>query len=122
MKDILSATARSRGLALVSLVLALLAGLPVAVWLDLHDLSKDALLRQADDMNAMITSVRGYYSNNVVARVLSSPGSTQVLHNYESVPGAIPIPATLSLELGQVISEQQTNVTYRFVSDYPFKN
>jgi class 3 adenylate cyclase len=38
------------------------------------------------------------------------------------VPGAIPIPATLSLELGRVISEQQHNITYRFVSDYPFKN
>ncbi len=122
MKDTLSATARSRGFALVLLVLALLAGLPVAVWFDLHNLSEGALLRQASDMNAMITSVRGYYANNVVARVLSSPGPTQVVHNYESVPGAIPIPATLSLELGKVISEQQTNITYRFISDYPFKN
>ncbi len=122
MKDILSATARSRGFALISLVLALLAGLPVAVWLDLHNLAGRALLRQANDMNAMITSVRGYYANNVVARVLSSPGPTQVVHNYESVPGAIPIPATLSLELGQVISEQQANIAYRFISDYPFKN
>ena len=121
MKDILSATARSRGFALILLVLALLAGLPVAVWLDLHNLAERALLRQANDMNAMITSVRGYYANNVVARVLSSPGPTQVVHNYESVPGAIPIPATLSLELGRVLSEQQTNITYRFVSDYPFK-
>ena len=44
------------------------------------------------------------------------------MHNYETIPGAIPIPATLSLELGRVISEQQQNITYRFVSDYPFKN
>jgi adenylate cyclase len=48
--------------------------------------------------------------------------ATQVIHNYESVPGAIPIPATLSLELGKVISEQQNNIVYRFVSDFPFKN
>src|SRR5262249_60102719 len=27
-----------------------------------------------------------------------------------------------SRELGKVISEQQQNITYRFVSDYPFKN
>ena len=39
-----------------------------------------------------------------------------------SVPGAIPIPATLSLELGHVISEQQQNIQYRFVSDVPFAN
>ena len=49
------------------------------------------------------------------------PGATQVIHNYADVPGAIPIPATLSLELGKVIGEQQGNITYRFVSDYPFK-
>jgi Protein of unknown function (DUF3365) len=36
--------------------------------------------------------------------------------------GAIPIPATLSLELGQVITEQQQDISYRFISDYPFKN
>ena len=47
---------------------------------------------------------------------------TQVVHNYETIPGAVPIPATLSLELGKVISEQQQNIVYRFVSDYPFKN
>ena len=45
-----------------------------------------------------------------------------MVHNYEDVPGAIPIPATLSLELGKVISEQQHNISYRFVSDYPFAN
>jgi adenylate cyclase len=28
----------------------------------------------------------------------------------------------LSLELGKVISEQQQNISYRFVSDFPFKN
>ena len=44
------------------------------------------------------------------------------MHNYEDFPGAIPLPATLSLELGKVISEHQHNITYRFVSDYPFAN
>ena len=54
---------------------------------------------------------------------LANPnGATKVIHNYESVPGAIPIPATLSLELGRVIGAQQENITYRFVSDFPFQN
>src|SRR3569623_1486298 len=61
-------------------------------------------------------------SRDIVARVLASPGATQVVHNYEEIPGAIPIPATLSLELGAVISDQQKNIHYRFVSDYPFTN
>ncbi len=109
-----------RGLVLVLAVLLLLAGLPVAVWLDLTNLSEANLRRQASNLNSLMTSVRTYYANRIVARVLASPGTTQVTHEYESIPGAIPIPATLSLELGQVISEQQQNISYRFVSDYPF--
>jgi adenylate cyclase len=114
---------RSRGFLLVLLVLGLLAGLPLAVWLDLSNLSETALRRQAGDLNSVISSVRAYYASNVVGRVLTSPGgATQVVHNYETIPGAIPIPATLSLELGRVLNEQQHDITYRFVSDYPFRN
>jgi hypothetical protein len=100
---------------------ALLVGLFVAVWLDLHSMSERALRRQAQDLNAVITGVRGYYSKNVVSRILASPGTTRVVHNYAEIPGAIPIPATLSLELGRVVSENQSNIAYRFVSDFPFK-
>jgi class 3 adenylate cyclase len=107
---------------LIFLVLVMLVGLPIAVWQDLRNLTEKALLRQANDLNSVVTSVRGYYASNVVGRVLASPGSTQVVHNYETIPGAIPIPATLSLELGRVINEQQENISYRFVSDFPFKN
>ncbi|CAN5383908.1 adenylate/guanylate cyclase domain-containing protein [soil metagenome] len=102
-------------------VLLLLIGLPVAVWLDLRNLAERSLTLQATDLNSVITSVRSYYATNVVARVLGSPGKTNVIHNYMDVPGAIPIPATLSLELGKVIGEQQGNISYRFVSDFPFK-
>src|SRR3954467_5033601 len=113
---------RSRGLLTGILIAFLLLALPLAVWLDLTNLAEAALRRQATDLNSVITSVRGYYATNVVARVLANPGSTKVVHNYEAVPGAIPIPATLSLELGRVINEQQHNIEYRFVSDFPFKD
>ena len=113
----------ARSAALTGFLIALLlAALPVAVWLDLTNLAEVALRRQASDLNSLISSVRSYYASNVVGRVLAHPGETKVVHNYETIPGAIPIPATLSLELGKVISEQQQNITYRFVSDYPFKN
>ena len=112
---------RSRGWLPVLLVALLLAGLPAAVWLDLRNLSEHSLEVQAKDLNSVITSVRTYYAQNVVNRVLNSPGHTEVVHNYKDIPGAIPIPATLSLELGAVIGAQQSNITYRFISDYPFK-
>src|ERR1700687_3942966 len=122
MEKTSSENLRARGLLTGILIAFLLLALPLAVWLDLTNLAEAALRRQATDLNSVITSVRGYYAANVVGRVLANPGSTQVVHNYEAIPGAIPIPATLSLELGRVIGAQQENITYRFVSDFPFKN
>jgi class 3 adenylate cyclase len=108
-------------IALLVLIL-LLAGLPLAVWLDMQNMVAARLQRQASDLNSMITSIRSYYGSAVVGRILANHGErTQVAHNYETIPGAIPIPATLSLELGRVIADRQSNVGYRFVSDYPFK-
>lgn len=120
-------TARRSGYWLIVVVLAMLTGLPLAVWLDISDLSESALRRQARDMSSLVTSIRSYYSANVVGRVLAAHqagdvSGTVVSHNYANIPGAIPLPATLSLELGDVIKEQQANITYRFLSDLPFKN
>ena len=112
----------SRGLLAGLLVTLLLAALPIAVWLDLKNLAEVALRRQAADLNSVVASLRAYYAANVGGRILAHPGSTQVVHNYEEIPGAIPIPATLSLELGKIISEQQQNINYRFTSDFPFRN
>ena len=122
MKSIFPESIQNRSLIVGLLIVLLLAGLPLAVWLDLNNLAEKNLRRQAIDLNSALTSVRGYYTNSVVGRVLASPGRTDVVHNYEAIPGAIPIPATLSLELGRVVSEQQSNIVYRFVSDYPFKD
>jgi adenylate cyclase len=70
----------------------------------------------------VVSGIRTFYADDVVARVLQSNGHTLVTDHFQSVPGAIPIPATFSLELGHVISDSQANIQYRFVSDFPFKH
>ena len=57
----------------VILVLLVLAGLPIAVWLDLRNLSERALTEQADELSSTIDSIRNYYANNVVGRVRELP-------------------------------------------------
>ena len=76
METFRSTITSSRGLLLVLLVGALLFGLPAAVWLDLRNLTETALLRQARDINSVVTSMRAYYGSNVVGRILETPGST----------------------------------------------
>jgi adenylate cyclase len=107
---------------LAVVVLLLLVGLPLAVWLDLRNLSEQSLRSQADALESAIDHMRHFYSHNVVGRVLGSTGPTHVIHNYLDVPGAIPLPATLSLELGTIITGKEGNIRYRFFSDYPFAN
>jgi adenylate cyclase len=118
--------ARKNGYFITTVVIAMLAGLPLAVWMDVSNLSQSALKRQAQDMSSLITSIRSYYATNVVGRILAAHAAgmdtgTPVTHEYATIPGAIPIPATLSLELGDVIKQQQANITYRFVPDLPFQ-
>ena len=102
------------------MVLAALLLLPIAVWLDLRSLSNEALARQATDLNAMISEIRGYYARNVVGRIQKNDGKSTPAHNYEDIAGGIPIPATLSIELGAVIGQRANNIRYRFVSDEVF--
>jgi class 3 adenylate cyclase len=109
----------NQGLVILLIVL-LLAGLPLAVWLDLRSLSSDILRQQAFHTGEIIDDMRGFYATDVVARVLAAHQQVKPVHNYTEIDGAIPIPATLSLELGKRISAQNGAIKYRFVSDFPF--
>jgi class 3 adenylate cyclase len=117
------AAANRRSWIVAALVGALLAGLPLALWLDLRNISEAVLTRQAHDIQSMLKSMREYYAIHVVDRVIAAPGvMTQVVHDYETSPGAIPNPATLSMELGAMVNDRQPNIVYRFASDLPFKS
>ena len=117
----LSLLGRNLALSIILLVIVL-AGLPIAVWLDMQSLSEAALRDQANSLISMIDSVRGYYAENIVGRVEANAGAAHVTPDYLDTPGGIPIPATLSLELGGLISDRGRDITFRFFSDYPFKN
>jgi class 3 adenylate cyclase len=112
---------RAMGTLLIVTVILGVLGLPVAVWLDLRILSESVLRMQARETSRVIDDMRSFYGSDVVGRVLQSSGSVPVTHNYRDVPGAIPIPATLSIELGKRISSHDGSVKYHFVSDMPFK-
>jgi class 3 adenylate cyclase len=108
---------------LVVLVVLLLGGLPLAVWLDLRAVTQHALLVQANDFDSVITGIRTFYADEIVRNVIDAPAGTpgSVRHDFELHPGAIPIPATFSLELGRVVADRQGTIQYRFISHYPFK-
>ncbi len=108
---------RANGTLLAVLVAVLVLGLPIAVLLDLRTISERSLTRQVHDLDQVISGIRSYYATDIVGPLLAGHG------HAGGVGGAngIPIPATFSLELGRVVGNEQKNIDYRFVSDYPFR-
>ena len=68
-----------------------------------------------------INQARVLYSSEVVDRARSVDGIT-VTHDYLNQEGAIPNPATYTIELGSRISSKETGSMARLYSDYPFPN
>jgi PAS domain S-box-containing protein len=99
-----------------------LLGLPFAVFktLDMH--SEVEAVQQAKSIQSVVSIMRSYYAKNVVRKVQDGTGEVVVTENYHNIRGAIPIPATLSIELGEEIRRQNDNEHYsfQFVSDMPF--
>ncbi|NIZ13102.1 adenylate/guanylate cyclase domain-containing protein [Phaeobacter sp. HF9A] len=94
--------------------------LPLMVWLDLMAITDQSLRRQTQALDAVLDTMRSYYAQNVIAR-LDPDSPTVATHEYHDQDGAIPIPATMAIELGEQISSHGLNLRYRFASDYPFK-
>lgn len=66
-----------------------------------------------------ILDVWSQYSNTVTERIKGVEGIT-LTHDYLLKQGAIPNPATYAIELGKTLSENQTGMSVRMYSDYPF--
>jgi hypothetical protein len=103
------------------IVLLMLLCMPVAAWLDLQALTAESAIQQTTNVKSMINEIRAYYAKEVVERVTPHDGKSQIIHNFREVPGAIPNPATMAIELGNLFKNTQTNVQYRFISDFPFQ-
>lgn len=103
-------------------VALLLAALPLAVVLDQRDLTAQLSRRQAVDTGSIIDEVRRLYADQVVNKILQAPPGTKIVptDKFHDVPGAVPISATFSMEIGRLTASQNHNVRYEFISDYPF--
>jgi class 3 adenylate cyclase len=104
------------------MTIAVLA-LPLAVWRDVMAVTDQSIRRQTIALDSVMRNLQGYYAQNVVSR-LSPDSPTVASHDYHAIDGAVPIPATLAIELGELINSNQSargfKVEYRFISDVSF--
>ncbi len=74
--------------------------------------------KSAEAYSDAMASIRDFYSSEIVPR--ARKGGATVTHAYHDSDGAIPLPATLSIELGERVSQTSEGGKFRFYSAYPF--
>lgn len=77
------------------------------------------LLESARTNAQLIAAFQKFYSDEVVARVQGLSGLT-VTHDFRTTDNAIPLPATLTIELSKQFEADGTGSTFRLISEYPF--
>jgi signal transduction histidine kinase len=65
-----------------------------------------------------LEEIRALYTSEVVGNVLGQ--GIEVTHDYHGKKRAIPLPATLMIDLGQRLAQSGASLEIRLYSDYPF--
>ncbi len=107
-----------RNLTVVAATLFGLFFVSLSIWHALQ-LEHRTLERLAHSYSESVLAFRNYYTEQVVRRLIDHPEVT-ITHDYHDRPHAIPIPATLSLELLDYLSDQDLDLAIAQVSESPF--
>jgi diguanylate cyclase (GGDEF)-like protein len=83
-----------------------------------EDYTTRMLVQSARSYSATFSGIRNFYQSEIVSRVSGS--DVLVTHDFRSHEKAIPIPATMMLELSSFLNKEASDVTFALVSDYPF--
>lgn len=86
-------------------------------------LSSEAVVRQYATENAQshansVTQFRNFYTQELVPRAVNA--GVEITHDYKLRDNALPLPATLTIELGHYLSKVDGGTQVRLYSDQPF--
>ena len=87
-------------------------------WHVLDNLRTQTAVETARAYSAALGLVRAYYTQEIVPKAREA--GAEVRHDYHDVPGAIPMPATVSIELGQWMDRAGSPARMRFYSAWPY--
>ena len=75
-------------------------------------------IKAAQSMSSQITSLRTFYTKEVVSR--ASAAGMEINYDFHSRDNTLPLPATMVRALGQQIAQDYPGTTVRLYSRYPF--
>lgn len=103
------------------LVIAFVAGMAGHLW-QVYRMQSNLVdtfaLQEASLYSGAIGQFRSLYTSEVVKRAKAY--GMEITHDYETKEGAIPLPATLSMALGNRIAESEFGGKTKLYSQYPF--
>ena len=104
-------------LAVVVGYLALVIGLAIAEsWWHAEAVKKTTAIEAAESYSQALTTFRNFYSNEIVPR--AKRAGALVTYDYHDKPAALPLPATMTIELGERLSHD--GAFFRMYSSFPF--
>ncbi len=81
---------------------------------------RQQILLESTRTNAqLVATFQNFYSKEVIARIQDLDGLA-ITHDFRSLEHAIPLPATLSIELSKEFRPRGQQSSFRFISEYPF--
>ncbi|MDH3612615.1 MAG: diguanylate cyclase [Gammaproteobacteria bacterium] len=83
------------------------------------EMIESTALRTSELYSIALTQFRTLYTSEVVEKARKH--GLEITHEYESRDDAIPLPATLSMMLGEEIGKQASGATSYLYSPYPFR-
>ena len=103
------------------LILGTLVFASVVLFIEYRNSQRNEIKALEETAAAYSNSILGFrdFYNQVILGNLSGSG-IEITHEYQDKAHAVPIPATLSLDLMQFLNNRQVKVNMRLVSEYPF--
>ncbi len=101
---------------------AVIVAMLAIAWWQMENMRQQILennaLTAARSYATTFESLRAFYTKEVVARVPKD--SVTVSHNYKNISHAIPLPATLTIELAKEVGRRSDGFSVRLYSNYPY--
>ncbi|MBO6949747.1 MAG: response regulator [Rhodospirillales bacterium] len=98
----------------LALAVAILA---IEQW-DRRKLETAAFEATAQAYASTISTFRSFYSAVILDKIEGT--NIEITHDYRNKPSALPIPATMSIDLIEYLNARESQVNLRVLSDYPF--
>lgn len=79
-------------------------------------------LQSARSYSSMMTAFRHFYTQEIVSRLKEQGSPIAFSHDFKQQDHALPLPATLTIELSNFLASQKDHPVFEMVSRHPFSN